>query len=65
MKINKTKNEELETLWKLRDNAVNDKARKKTQEEIDEYFLGKPEKKVKKKREKKKFYPDEEGFTDF
>lgn len=47
---------DLMILWEMRDNAKNIKERKEAQANIDEYFLGKPEKKVRKKDRKKKAY---------
>lgn len=49
-------NDDLKILWKIRDNAKTLKERQKAQAKIDEYFLGKPEKKVRKKDKKKKAY---------
>ena len=59
MKEKSMVNEDLKILWEIRDQAITRKDRIKAQERIDEYFLGKPEKKIRKK-DKKTYIPEDE-----
>lgn len=52
--------EELQVLWKMRDLAKGDKAIKKAQAKIDNYFLGGDEKKKRKPKQKKRYDQDDE-----
>jgi len=58
--------EELEMIWKLRDNAKTEKEREKAQKLMDEHFFGKPEKKGKKKKKvkRKQEYNDDDYYDD-
>lgn len=62
MKQEKKVNKELRILWEIRDLAKDDEARKTAQAKIDEYFLGKPEKKEPKKKKKKQYILQEEEW---